>query len=155
MDLAPLLYKQRQKISFISWNIFKRSYVLIFRLIKMKALFCAWWWEISIIIFTLMSMLIFTIFFTKIDWILIFDFTKRQCNKFECHDKLMAMMHLGVTHNRLIELVGTHLRKNISTKNIGLKIDLESRWVFSKHTFIDTTSLILLFNYNASYANYP
>ena len=150
MDLAPLLYKQRQKISFISWNIFKRSYVLIFRLIKMKALFCAWWWEISIIIFTLMSMLIKK---KTLDWILIFYFTKRQCNKFECHDKLMAMMHLGVTHNRLIELVGTHLRKNISTKNIGLKIDLESRWVFSKHTFIDTTSLILLFN--AGYANYP
>ena len=56
-----------------------------------------------------------------------FNFPTWQCNKFESHDKMMAMMHLGVSHGKLIELVGTHLRKNISTKNIVLKIDLETR----------------------------
>ena len=36
------------------------------------------------------------------------------------------MMHLSISHGKLVELLGTHLRKNIPTKKIRLKIDTET-----------------------------
>ena len=40
---------------------------------------------------------------------------------------MMAMMHIGISHGKLTDLVGEYLRKKISTKNIVLKIDSETR----------------------------
>ena len=50
-----------------------------------------------------------------------------KCDKFESKDITNAMLHIGISHDKLQKLIGAFLKKRISAKNIVLKIDSKTR----------------------------
>ena len=65
------------------------------------------------------------------------------------------MVHIGISHNKLMEYVGAPLKKRISTKNIVLNIDSETRYFWLRRiSFYNYLEYLSLSRFESNFSFY-